>query len=95
MASGSLEWGVTDLKLPVLIVDDQPAVVQALRILCELHDIRCLSASSPEEAEQVASSETLGAVIQDMNFGRNETSGEEGVELFPCDPELQPGCRFC
>jgi DNA-binding NtrC family response regulator len=82
---------VTVLNLPVLLVDDQPAVVQALRILCELHDIPCLFATSPDEAVQVASSETLGAVLQDMNFGRNETSGEEGVELFHALHKLQPG----
>ena len=62
---------VTDLKLPILIVDDQPAVVQALRVLCDLHEIPCRSATSPEEAEKIVVAETLGAVIQDMNFGRN------------------------
>ncbi len=77
--------------LPVLLVDDQPAVVQALRVLCELHDIPCRSATSPEEARQIVSAETLGAVVQDMNFGRNETSGEEGVELFRAIQEIQPG----
>lgn len=82
---------MTVLNLPVLLVDDQPAVVRALQILCELNEIRCLSAASPEEAEQIASSRTLGAVIQDMNFGRNETSGEEGVELFHAIQRLQPG----
>lgn len=82
---------MTDLKLPVLIVDDQPAVVRALVVLCELHDIPCRSASSPDEAEQVVASETLGAVIQDMNFGRQETSGEEGVELFHAIQKAQPG----
>jgi len=82
---------VTDLNLPVLIVDDQPAVVQALRVLCELNDIPCRSASSPDEAESVVSAEKLGAVIQDMNFDRNETSGDAGVELFRTIQEIQPG----
>ena len=82
---------MTDLKLPVLIVDDQPAVVRALGILCELNDFPYLTASSPEEAEAVVSAQTLGAVIQDMNYGRNETSGDGGVELFHAIQRLQPG----
>jgi DNA-binding NtrC family response regulator len=68
--------------LPVLIVDDQPAVVKALEVLLDLHDIPHLSASSPDGALQIADSRTLGVVLQDMNFGRNQTSGEQGIELF-------------
>jgi len=68
--------------LPVLIVDDQPAVVTALEVLLDLHDIPHLSASSPDGALQIADSRTLGVVLQDMNFGRNQTSGEQGIELF-------------
>lgn len=68
--------------LPVLVVDDQPAVVKALEVLLDLHDIPNLSASSPEDALQIARSHTLGAVLQDMNFGRSQTSGEQGIDLF-------------
>ena len=68
--------------LPVLIVDDQPAVVTALEVLLDLHDIPHLSASSPEEALEITRSRTLAAVLQDMNFGRSETSGRQGIELF-------------
>lgn len=82
---------MTDPKLPVLIVDDQPAVVQALEILCELHDLPCLTAASPDGAQAIAASTDLGAVLQDMNFGGNETDGREGVELFRALQDLQPG----
>ncbi len=78
------------MKLPVLVVDDQPAVVQALRVLLELHEIPVRSAASPEEARQVAATETLGGVLQDMNFGPSETSGEEGRALFHALQEIQP-----
>ena len=68
--------------LPILIVDDQPAVVKALEVLLDLHDIPNLNASSPEDALQIARSQTLGAVLQDMNFGRSQTSGAQGIDLF-------------
>ncbi len=68
--------------LRVLIVDDQPAVVTALQVLLDIHDISHVAASTPSQALEIASTETLGAVIQDMNFSPNETSGREGVKLF-------------
>ncbi|MDX1642850.1 MAG: sigma-54 dependent transcriptional regulator [Thermoanaerobaculia bacterium] len=79
-------------ELPVLVVDDQRAVVKALTVLLDLHDIPSLSAITPREALAVAARETLGAVVQDMNFSRQETSGEEGIDLFhtlrQADPDL-------
>ena len=76
--------------LRVLIVDDQPAVVQALRVLLDLHEIPNVVATSPGEALKAVSSETLGAVIQDMNFTAREVSGDEGIDLFHTLRRAQP-----
>src|SRR5436190_23987109 len=75
----------------VLIVDDQPAVARALQVLLEVHDIPAVVASGPEQALAIAGGERLGAVLQDMNFAPNETSGRAGVELFRRLRELDPG----
>jgi DNA-binding NtrC family response regulator len=76
----------------VLIVDDQAGVVTALQVLLDIHGISHVAASTPSRALEIASAETLGAVIQDMNFSPNETSGREGVDLFRAfrraDPSL-------
>ena len=81
-----------DKDLKVLIVDDQAGVVTALQVLFDIHGISHISASTPSQALKIAATETLGAVIQDMNFSPNETSGREGVELFRAlrlqDPSL-------
>lgn len=77
--------------LKVLIVDDQPAVVHALEVLFDLHDIATVSAANAEEALAIARHQTLGAVVQDMNFAHNETSGEEGAALFRALRVVQPG----
>lgn len=66
----------------VLVVDDQPAVCNALKLLFEIHDIACVTAASPAEALACLKNDDIGIVIQDMNFARDRTSGEEGVELF-------------
>jgi DNA-binding NtrC family response regulator len=75
-----------------LVVEDQPAVAQALCVLLQMHDIPCLSVSSPEQALRVLDTEPVGLVIQDMNFTPGATSGREGIELFrrlrAQDPEL-------
>ncbi|MDJ0766671.1 MAG: sigma-54 dependent transcriptional regulator [Myxococcota bacterium] len=69
-------------RLRVLIVDDQPAVTKALEILMDIHELPHVSASTPEEACRIVAAETIGVVLQDMNFGPGETSGDEGVALF-------------
>lgn len=79
-------------ELRVLIVDDQPAVVNALATLLDVHDIPYVCAASPDQACRVAKKERVGVVLQDMNFGPNETSGRDGVTLFralrAADPQL-------
>ena len=66
----------------VLIIDDNPAVGEALSLLLSLHDIRPLVALTPEEGLEKLERESVDVVIQDMNFTADTTSGEEGVELF-------------
>ena len=82
---------MTDERLKVLIVDDQPAVVQALEVLFELHGLPTVAAAGPAEALPVARRERLGVVVQDMNFDPGETSGEAGARLFRALREQQPG----
>jgi DNA-binding NtrC family response regulator len=76
----------------VLVVDDQPAIRQALVTLFELHDLPCREAGDAAAAEAAVRSGEIGVVVQDMNFGHGRTDGEEGVALFrrlkAADPEL-------
>jgi DNA-binding NtrC family response regulator len=74
----------------VLVVDDNPAVREALALLLSLRDIRALPARSGAEALAVLDRERVDAVIQDMNFSDDTTSGEEGVQLFRAIRERQP-----
>ncbi|MDP9089267.1 MAG: sigma-54 dependent transcriptional regulator [Pseudomonadota bacterium] len=67
----------------VLIIDDNPAVAQALSLLFGLHDIRTLTAFTPQEGLAVLAREKrVDLVIADMNFSTDTTSGEEGAALF-------------
>jgi DNA-binding NtrC family response regulator len=73
---------MSDAHLKVLVVDDQPAVVHALGVLFDVHGLPCVAAASPEEAMERIEAGDVGVVVQDMNFGAEKTSGEEGIRLF-------------
>src|SRR5271163_2585187 len=66
----------------VLVIDDNPAVGQALSLLFGLHDIRTLSAMTPQQGLALLGRERVDMVIADMNFSADTTSGEEGTALF-------------
>ena len=78
--------------LKILVVDDQPAVCAALELLFDVHGMQAVTARTPERALELVRSEDLGVVLQDMNFHRDATSGEEGEALLRAikglDPEL-------
>ena len=66
----------------VLIIDDNPGVGEALALALSLRDIRPLVALDPEQGLALLDREAVDVVIQDMNFAKDTTSGEEGVALF-------------
>ena len=76
--------------LEVLIVDDQPAVRTALRVLFEIHNLPCQTADGPEAALSLVRRHRFGVVVQDMNFTEDTTSGVEGVRLFRAIKQLDP-----
>jgi DNA-binding NtrC family response regulator len=74
----------------VLVIDDNPAVAQALSLLFGLHDIRTLTAFTPQKGLAALAQERVDLVIADMNFSADTTSGEEGAALFRALRAQQP-----
>ncbi|MGH8297649.1 MAG: sigma-54-dependent transcriptional regulator [Steroidobacteraceae bacterium] len=66
----------------ILVIDDNEAVRTAFDVLMSLHGARVMGVASPMEGLAVLEKEPVDLVIQDMNFRREATSGEEGVQLF-------------
>ena len=66
----------------VLVIDDNEAVRTAFDVLLSIHGARVLSAASPADGLSQLGRDTVDLVIQDMNFRREATTGEEGVALF-------------
>jgi DNA-binding NtrC family response regulator len=66
----------------VLVIDDSEAVCTAFDVLLSLHGMRVLTASAPAQGLATLAREQIDLVIQDMNFRREATRGEEGIALF-------------
>ncbi|SHN34252.1 sigma-54 dependent transcriptional regulator [Rhizobacter sp. OV335] len=74
----------------ILIIDDNPAVGQALSLLLSLHDIQAEVALTPADGLAALDRGPVDVVIQDMNFSADTTSGAEGAALFRAIRERQP-----
>jgi len=72
----------------VLIIDDNPDIGKALEVSLGLLNIDTCYAESPEQGLEMIRRRDIDLVIQDMNFSRDTTSGEEGKELFQRIREL-------
>ncbi|WP_448565779.1 sigma-54-dependent transcriptional regulator [Thalassotalea ganghwensis] len=70
------------MKAKVLVIDDNPDVAHALKVLFTLNNIDCDHQLTPDEGLVALAGDHYDLVIQDMNFTKDTTSGEEGVELF-------------
>jgi DNA-binding NtrC family response regulator len=66
----------------ILVIDDSEAVRPAFDVLLGLHGAHAVLAASPAEGLAALEREAPDLVIQDMNFQREATSGEEGIALF-------------
>ena len=73
----------TDAALPrVLIADDQADVLEALRLLLKGEGFKIESASSPGGILDALDGDDFDAVLMDLNYARDTTSGQEGLDLL-------------
>jgi DNA-binding NtrC family response regulator len=66
----------------VLVADDQPDVIEALRLLLKSEGFDVRAASSPTAVRQAVESGDFDAVLMDLNYTRDTTSGREGLDLL-------------
>jgi DNA-binding NtrC family response regulator len=66
----------------ILIADDQPDVLEALRLLLKREGFKIESAESPQQALQAIENRDYDVAIIDLNYTRDTTSGQEGLELL-------------
>jgi DNA-binding NtrC family response regulator len=66
----------------IQVADDQPHVLEALRILLRSEGFHVVIASTPAEALASLAGQQLDAVLIDANYARDTTSGAEGLDLL-------------
>jgi sigma-B regulation protein RsbU (phosphoserine phosphatase) len=66
----------------VLIVDDQPDVLEALRLLLKGEGYEAETATTPAEALSLLGPARFDVLVMDLNYARDTTSGQEGLSLL-------------
>jgi phosphoserine phosphatase RsbU/P len=73
----------------ILIADDQPDVLNALRLLLKSQGYETEGVSSPAELLNSLSAGEFDLVLMDLNYARDTTSGREGLDLLTRLKELE------
>jgi len=66
----------------VLVCDDQPDVLHALQLLLKGQGYEAVTVDSPRALLREARSEEFDLILADLNYTRDTTSGEEGLDLL-------------
>ena len=66
----------------VLIADDQPDVLEALRLLLKNEGYQIELVSSPAGVLNAVDAREFDVVLMDLNYARDTTSGQEGLDLL-------------
>jgi DNA-binding NtrC family response regulator len=66
----------------ILIADDQPDVLEALRLLLKTEGYQSDAVTSPSAVLQSVEDREYDVVLIDLNYARDTTSGQEGLDLL-------------
>jgi DNA-binding NtrC family response regulator len=74
---------VSDSSLPrILIADDQPDVLESLRLLLKPEGFQTEAVSSPAALLATVETKDFDVALIDLNYARDTTSGQEGLDLL-------------
>jgi DNA-binding NtrC family response regulator len=74
----------------ILVADDQPDVVEALRLLLKAEGFATQAAGSPAGVLHAVEGGDFDLVLMDLNYTRDTTSGGEGLDLLTRLRALDP-----
>ena len=66
----------------ILIADDQPDVLEALRLLLKSEGFQTETAASPAQIMTAIETRDFDVALIDLNYTRDTTSGQEGLDLL-------------
>ena len=74
----------------IIAADDQPDVLEALRLLLKRESMAMVPATSPAGVLSALEHEDFDAALIDLNYARDTTSGGEGLDLLSRLRTLDP-----
>ena len=74
----------------ILIADDQIDVLEALRLMLKAEGFQIETARSVAAILALVETRELDAILMDLNYTRDTTSGREGLDLIPKIAALEP-----
>jgi DNA-binding NtrC family response regulator len=80
----------TDKPPAVLIADDQPDILHALRVLLRGEGCKVKAVNTPDEALDALAHHPFDVALIDLNYARDTTSGSEGLDLIGSIRKLDP-----
>src|SRR5580704_3906205 len=73
--------GGTESPYKLLIADDQPHILEALRLLLKPEGYQLESVRTPALVLEALAHESFDGLLVDLNYTRDTTSGQEGLDL--------------
>jgi DNA-binding NtrC family response regulator len=74
----------------LLVADDQPDILEAVRMLARSNGFDVRSATSPAAVLALVETEDFDVCLIDLNYARDTTSGKEGMDLLARLRDLDP-----
>ena len=74
---------MSEHKASILVADDQADVLAALRLLLKAEGFEIATATSPSEVLELLELDEFDCLLLDLNYTRDTTSGQEGLDLLP------------
>jgi DNA-binding NtrC family response regulator len=75
-------------KIRVLVADDQPHILEAVELLLEPQGIAVHAVRSPQLVMEALAERDYDVLLIDLNYTRDTTSGQEGLDLLGRIQEL-------
>jgi sigma-B regulation protein RsbU (phosphoserine phosphatase) len=69
-------------RVRLLVADDQADVIEALRLLLSQHDFSLQLVTSPVTVLERLREDDFDLLLMDLNYSRDTTSGDEGLQLL-------------
>src|SRR6266404_6799479 len=79
-------------RAKILICDDQPEILDAIKLVCSAEGMQCSTVDSPDAVLPKLAEEEFDLLLMDMNYHQDRTGGQEGPNLLrsvhQSDPSL-------